>query len=65
MKPGKEGGGPLNNLLSGGDTSTHSISHPIPSTKIEQVHMLRDLTWVGVGLGLTVAQMMHDTLKLQ
>ena len=28
MQPGKEGGGPFNNLLSGGNTSTHSISHP-------------------------------------
>ena len=27
----REGGGPLSKLLSGGDTSTNSISHPIPS----------------------------------
>ena len=34
--PSKEGGGPLNNLLSGGDTSTRQFipSHPIPSQSI-------------------------------
>ena len=29
--PWREGDGPLSKLLSGGDTSTNSLSHPIPS----------------------------------
>ena len=31
--PWKEGGGPLSKLLSGGDTSTNSLYHPIPNLK--------------------------------
>ena len=43
-RPGKEGGGPLSKLLSGGDTSTNSISHPIR---------------VLVGLGGQVGDILH------
>ena len=38
------GGGPLNNVLSGGATSTHSPSYPIPSNRDqEQVFTLKCL----------------------
>ena len=39
MVPCKEGGGPLNNLLSGGDTSIHSIKLSVEMEPSLEKHM--------------------------
>ena len=57
--PWKEGGGPLSKLLSGGDTSTNSLSHPI-HLNIARVQNWPDITILntifGFGRGLDLGQ---------